>query len=558
MLRRKRPLCAALSLFMALLILSGCGGSGKLPVERAPQIKNKDTYTDLETASQGFDPAIITQELIDNVDLPEASVSDIPHWTGFTLENKIFTYFDSDERWSALPYGPASVRYWYEWQIALIAQEGFNCARCCYALSYLGSPDDPLAISENALAELDNLLAWGLKYNVHIMLTITGNPDKWHTDREEEDVNRSNVIQSDPYYHDLYEKYMVMLASRYREIPAKAFSIELLAEPASVGWEERAQPYFQALSPVIEQIHQIDPDRILIAQEMDLEQFGDLAAAGCALSTHPHLMFYNEDRLRGEYGFTGNIEYPTTFLPRYWFDYNGVLTFHKDSGFDGCTMKIHYEYYASGITVSADGTEVYADPPDDPNGAPENGPGVKEIVIPDGTTEISIRPLGPEFACVGIEMFHGDECTVFPVGVTSMEDGPFDSGFALPAITLDEDYKVLDNDPYGAEYTSEMFYENLVAYGESIAEKYGVGFILTEVCADNDYPLDKYLAFEELETGYLREHKIPWMWNCIEGVIGPEDRMWPTQIEHQLRETPYKDIYIDDAVLEYIKSLQLD
>lgn len=96
------------------------------------------------------------------------------------------------------------------------------------------------------------------------------------------------------------------------------------------------------------------------------------------------------------------------------------------------------------------------------------------------------------------------------------------SEFTLPTITLDKNYKVLDNDPYGAEYTSEMFYGNLVAYGESIAEKYGVGFLLTEVCSDNDYPLEKYLAFEELKTGYLREHKIPWMWNCFENVSGPK------------------------------------
>ena len=107
-------------------------------------------------------------------------------------------------------------------------------------------------------------------------------------------------------------------------------------------------------------------------------------------------------------------------------------------------------------------------------------------------------------------MLHEGVSTVFPVGVNATaKDYSEVSEFTLPTITLDENYKVLDNDLYGAEYTSEMFYENLVAYGESIAEKYGVGFLLTEVCNDNDYPLEKYLAFEELETSYLREHKIP-------------------------------------------------
>ena len=154
-------------------------------------------------------------------------------------------------------------------------------------------------------------------------------------------------------------------------------------------------------------------------------------------------------------------------------------------------------------------------------------------------------------------MLQEDVSTVFPVGVNAMaKDYSEVSEFTLPTITLDENYKVLDNDPYGAEYTSEMFYGNLVAYGESIAEKYGVGFLLTEVCSDNDYPLEKYLAFEELKTGYLRGHKIPWMWNCFENVSGPKARLWPTQVEHRLRETDYKDIYIDDAVMDYIKEIQ--
>lgn len=525
----------------------------KLLFEKIPQIKAQDTYITLEKAAEGFDNSVITQELIDNVDLPDATVSDIPYWTGFTLENKIFTSNSRDERWSILPDGPNGVRYWYEGQIVLIAQEGFNCARCCYALSYLGSPDNPLDISENALAELDALISWGLKYNVHIMLTITGNPDMWNAGNEE-NVSAANVIQDDPYYNELYYKYMTMLVARYKDIPAKAFSIELLAEPTCSDWDSRHEVYARALLPTIEEIHRIDPDRILIAQDVSGELSDELAQAGCVLSIHPHLHSFNENRLREQYGFTGSIEYPVTFLPKYWYDYNGTLTFHKDSTFNGCTLKIHYEYYPDGISVTADGVTIYKDD----TGASENSFGVKEITIPDGTTEISITPLGNEFVCAGIEMLHDGHCTVFPVGV-NREAQDYSSGiskFALPTITLDDNYKVLDNDLYGAEYTSEMFYANVVAYSESIAEKYGVGFILTEICGDNEYPLEEYLAFEEIEVGYLREHKIPWMWNCMENVIGPKARMWPTNLEHQLRETSYKDIYIDDAVMDFIKSIQ--
>ena len=390
------------------------------------------------------------------------------------------------------------------------------------------------------------------------MLTVTGNPDMWYTGIAEENVGSSPLILDNPYYNDLYYKYMTMLAARYKDIPVNAFSIELLAEPTYTEWDNRHEVYAQALLPTIEEIHRIDPDRILIANDILGELCEELAKAGCALSIHPHLILFNEDRLRDQFGFTGSIEYPVTFLPKYWYYYNGTLTFHKDSSFNGCTLKIHYEYYNEGISVSADGVTIYEDVIGDNSGRPENGVGVKEITIPDGTAEISVTPLSIEFVCTGIEMLHDGQCTVFPVGV-NREAQDYSSGiskFSLPTITLDDNYKVLDNDLYGAEYTSEMFYENLVAYGESIAEKYNVGFILTEICSDNDYPLEKYLAFEEIEIGYLREHKIPWMWNCMENVIGPKARMWPTNLEHQLRETSYKDIYIDDAVMDFIKSIQ--
>lgn len=388
------------------------------------------------------------------------------------------------------------------------------------------------------------------------MLSITGNPDMWNGG-ETESVNGSPLILSDPYYNNLYYKYMTMLASRYRDIPARAFSIELLAEPSTSNWDNLFEEYVNALLPTVEEIHRISPDRILIAQDVSGQLCEELAQAGCALSIHPHLHLFNEDRLHQQYGFEGSIEYPVTFLPKYWYDYNGTLTFRKDSGFEGCTLKIHYEYYVEGIEIGADGNVVYTDTIGDGSGRPEYGAGVKDVSIPDGSTEITIKPLGPEFVCSGIEMFHDGQCTVFPIGINrEARDYSYTSVFDLPTITLDENYRVLDNDPYGAEYTSEMFYENLVAYGESIAEKYNVGFILTEVCNDNEYPLDKYLAFEELETGYLREHKIPWMWNCFENVIGPEARLWPTQIVHQLRETQYENIYIDDAVMDFIKGLQ--
>lgn len=522
--------------------------------EKIPQIKTVDTYISIEEAAAGYDASIITDELISEVSLPEATVSDLPYWKGFILENKIFTStFPDDDRWAILPEGEASIQYWYEGEIELIAQEGFNCARCLYALSFLGNPDDPLSISENALAELDALISWGLKYNVHIMISITGVPDMYKAGIEEENVLSNPAILADPYYNDLYYRYMTMLAARYQGIPASVLSFELLAEPAYTDWDNRMEEYSTAMLPTVEEIHRIDPDRILIANDIAGQVCESLAEAGCALSLHAHAHGLNTNWL-ANFGVHGTINYPGTFIPFVWCDRNGSLTLLKDDGFSDCTLRVYHEGYANGIEVSADGTVIYQDGRTMDSSSDR---GVKEVALPEGCSSVTITPIGDNFFFRCLELEHGGVKTEFPAvlnrAASDYSDVP---EYDLPTITLDDNYIVIDNDPYGAEFTSELFYEAHVAYPKSVAEKYNVGFLLTEICGDNEIPLEDYLAFEKVETGFVKEHQIPWMWNCIENVIAPEKRIWPTTFEHELRETQYEHIYIDDVIMDYIKTLQ--
>ena len=184
---KKKILLSVLVLSLLSGVMTGCSGATDSPnvtddtqatvteperlrLEKTSQIKEQDTYTTIEDASLGYDNALITDDMIAACTLPEATVSDLPYWTGFVLENKMLANVTHDDRWDGYSDG---VQYWYEGLIDLIAQEGFNCARCMYSLTYLGNPNDPEQISENALAELDALISWGLKYNVHIMLSIT-------------------------------------------------------------------------------------------------------------------------------------------------------------------------------------------------------------------------------------------------------------------------------------------------------------------------------------------------------------------------------------------------
>lgn len=578
---KKRFLSAVLVLSLLSGIMAGCGGAPETPnvtentqetvtepaaaeevpaeperprLKKIPQIKAQDTYITIEEASSGYDSVLITDDMIASCTLPEATVSNLPYWTGFVLENKMLANVTHDGRWDGYSDG---VQYWYEGFIELIAEEGFNCARCMYSLTYLGNPDDPEQISENALAELDALISWGLKYNVHIMLSISGAPDCWG-DIEKENVNHTPLIFEDPHYGDLYLQYMTMLAKRYENIPAKVLSIELVAEPAfwAEDWDHTAETEYTAkLLPTVTAIHEIDPERILIANDIGHKIAWPLAEAGCALSLHSHTYYPTSSWLQSR-EIRGSIEFPIPFLPTYWDAGNGALTLHKEDGFFGCTLRVYYNYYANGISIAADSATLYETPREDGS---VFEPGYHEVVVPDGAKTVTVTPQGNEFVFEYLVLERNDGQLILPATLTYDGAGhycsPAKPEYDLPTITLDSNYAVIEAEPYGM-FSSDWFYETHVAYSQELAANYNVGFLLSEICGDNEAPLEDYQTFNELETGFVKEHQIPWMWNCIENVICTKARIWPDTFNHQLRETKYEGIYIDDAVMDYIKSLR--
>ncbi len=522
-----------------------------LRLKKIPQIKTTDTYITVDEASSGYDSALITDAMISACTLPEATVSDLPYWTGFVLENKMLANITHDDRWNVYTDG---VQYWYEGLIELIAQEGFNCARCMYSLTYLGKKGDPEQISENALAELDALISWGLKYNVHIMLSISGAPDCWG-DVEKENVMQTPAIFDDPHCSELYFKYMTMLAKRYENIPAKVLSIELVAEPAfnAEDWDNTAEKEYAAkLLPTVTAIHEINSERILIANDLGHKIAWPLAEAGCALSLHAHIFHPTTSWLQN-HGIQGNVNYPVPLMPAYWDEKNGTLTLNKEDGFSDCTMRIYYSYYTDGISITADGSTLYRT-----EDSFVFDRGYFDVEVPDGTKTVTVTPLGHEFVFSYLVLKWNDGQLILPAAL--MYDGaghycnPSNPEYDLPALTLNSGYEVIQAEPYGM-FSSDLFYETTVAYSRELAKKYNVGFMLSEICGDNELPLEDYLTFEELETGFVKKYQIPWMWNCLESVISTKARIWPDSIEHRYRETKYEGIYIDDAVMDYIKSL---
>ncbi|MCM1257907.1 MAG: cellulase family glycosylhydrolase [Roseburia sp.] len=185
-----------------------------------------------------YNPEIITQELLDACQLPELDKAGLPYWTGCILENKISVNYGRDSEWDSYTAGNW---YWNEQEIKYLADNGFNCVRAVYSLSFLSDPEDMYSINVSELEQVDELISWCIKYNVHLILAQTGLPGKWNLDgdgwREDFDYwNTQENVGGNPELfvsqevQKAYRAYYDMLAKRYQDIPNGVLSFELATE----------------------------------------------------------------------------------------------------------------------------------------------------------------------------------------------------------------------------------------------------------------------------------------------------------------------------------------
>ncbi len=573
-----KKLCLALSVLLLIAILVSCvaAPSPGLPSSSAaPAVSSVPQGDDgaswpvylkkSKIASQpasfipidevgGFDPAIITKELLAKPSsLPDASVESIPYWTGFVIDNMATINF-ADARWKDLTDGSGN---FYEENIKVIADEGFNCARVLYSLSYLSNVDDPLSINETQLKSLDELISWGIKYNVHIMLSITGLPGKgaemdeqtkyiWPNEAlDNEFVSTNNTLFSDTQLADLYRQYMAMLVSRYRELPSRYLSVELLAEPAVPDWDVTV--YEDVLVPIVSELKGIDPQRIFIANDVAKQVPERLAEIGCALSLHNHI--YSVDNSRFP-----EIEYqptwPMQYFPGIINDPNQVLTLVSEQGFGQGTVEVyvnHLDWSKGGLTVKADGQEILSAVPDKSGWfSADLAQGVKKLTIginQPGHIEIN----GVRVAQSGLE----------PVTLVRHDIYTSEEPNEMPTIMVHPD-GALENIS-GQALDSDYFYRTYLKKFIDTTKKYNVGFLMTEVGTDT-YSLSKedYKAYESTWLKALRDNNIPWMYNCLHGVFAPQGSVQTdvayscgfTQIE-QVPGTPFEKV---TEIFEFLQS----
>ena len=451
-------------------------------LERSAAALEPSSYISIEQVGT-YNKSIITDELLNAPStLPDATASDLPYWTGMIAGNK-YLVNDIDDNWA----NTTGKGHFIEEQFKFIGERGtFNCMRVLYGMSYLGKDGEPYMIDESELDQLDEVISWGIKYNLHIMICVSGMPCKQNATMQEEAVQSNEELFADDAIFSVFSDYWVMLAKRYADIPSKYLSFELVAEAAVP--EASVSLYEDRLAPVLRAIWEVSPQRIVIVNDVGKQIPEELAKMGACISLHNGIA--TVDGLK-QFGINYKGHWPMEYLPGIFCPGadHSVLTLRSDSTFAAGTIRFYIDRTWStgkgGLAIRADGVTIY--PGDDEESE------IIEATIPEGTKEIQIEGVHDVLYMYAMELLQPGRTDVLLAVhdlYTTNENEP------MPTILIRADGSTENIDSPQLVLNGDYFETVLMGKAIACAKKYNVGFILSEVGSDTeDLSLPEYIAY---------------------------------------------------------------
>ncbi len=195
--------------------------------------------------------------LLGNVDVralqktADINASSLPAWRGFNLLEK---FIASN---SNAPFK--------ESDFEMIRELGFDFVRL--PMSYLcwTDGDNWRSLKEDKLKEIDQAVAYGKQYGVHVSLNFHRGPG-YSVDRSKEEPFN---LWRDQVARDAFNFHWKHFAERYKGIPNKEVSFNLLNEPATITNERNSivseATYVEVVKGAAAAIRSVDPNRLIIA-----------------------------------------------------------------------------------------------------------------------------------------------------------------------------------------------------------------------------------------------------------------------------------------------------
>lgn len=450
------------------------------------------------------DKTIITDELLSaDTGLPDVTQAQLPsEWRGAGLgssKNDGGSNFCTDFR---------------ETDIKFLADNGFNFARIFFSFSTLRFPDYPedgRLVNENELRDLDQLIAWGMEYGVHIQIAMS-----FYLDEGGNDKTDSSIATNDAQWA-MVQNYWTMLARRYAGIPSRYLTFDLSNEVQPQEGDDVSYAK-DKLGQLVSSVRAADAQRVLLHSfpgNPNADWVEVVASLGVAIGCHP---YYPQYIATTGYEYSEQNPYAAPFWPQPWFPMgmvqDGSVPLTIQGNLSGAELSLHvYDgMEGSEISVRADGKLVETVALS--SGVPtEDGnfyyfEQLHTLSLPQGTAEVEIQISEGGYAKIDTIIVSGTMGKVVMVP-HDIADYP-DRSRPLSLIIRDDGTYTNSEDRMidGAE-----IYQVDVKPYQDIAVQYGIGFMVNEfgIFGANVYwDNDVVAAYHDTVLKMLTEQDIGW------------------------------------------------
>ncbi len=173
--------------------------------------------------------------------LPMPTPQKLPRWRGFNLLEKF-------NKGNAGPYK--------EQDFQLISELGFNFVRLPMDYRVWIVDGDWNRFNESVLKEIDQAVAWGQQYQIHVCLNFHRAPGYTVAQPPE-----PRSLWDEPEVQQVCARHWGTFARRYRGISNRYLSFNLMNEPASI----EGPKYAAVVRQLAKAIRDEDPDRLIIS-----------------------------------------------------------------------------------------------------------------------------------------------------------------------------------------------------------------------------------------------------------------------------------------------------
>jgi hypothetical protein len=198
-----------------------------------------------------------------------ATAQQLPRWRGFNL----LEWFNA-----------GTVQPFREEDFQLIHELGFDFVRIPMDYRIWVRTGDWNDIDETRFAQLDQAVAWGQRYGIHVCLNFHRGPGYTVAQPPE-----AKDLWTDAEAQRVCARHWAFVARRYAGIPSERLSFDLLNEPAQI-----AGPVYAAVAKgLIAAIRVEDPQRLIISDGLNWGNVPchELVGAGVAQATRGYAPF---------------------------------------------------------------------------------------------------------------------------------------------------------------------------------------------------------------------------------------------------------------------------